>query len=435
MPWRNLPNTDTCYALVCFDEDGAERSDDRDAPGGRFSEKVIEEVRAHPPTDIFMFSHGWKGDVESAVGQYDNWIGALVGQQADHTRMEARPGGFAPLYVGLHWPSLPWGDEEIGAGANFAVQGSSVAALVDVYAKRLGDTPEVRATLGLIFEEARTNAAADALTDNAREAYFRLDKILDLGANEPGGPPEADREPFDPDAAVEASLELGEDFGGQDLGGAILSALRQLSFWTMKKRARKVGEAAMHVLLKRLQTASVNARVHLMGHSFGCIVVSSMLGGPGCAAPLVRPVDSCLLAQGAMSLWSFASDIPVARGSSGYFRRVLADEKVRGPTVATISKFDTAVGSIYPAAAGVVGQLAFAGLPKYGAIGAFGIRGVGGDVLGKMLPANENYGFEAKRVYNLESSQFICKGGGLSGAHSDICGPEVAHAIWQAALV
>ncbi len=435
MPWRKVPNTDTCYALVCFDEDGAERSDDRDAPGGRFSEKVIEEVRAHPPTDIFMFSHGWKGDVESAVGQYDNWIGALVGQQADRARMQARPGGFAPLYVGLHWPSLPWGDEEIGADASFAVQGSSVVALVDLYAKRLDDTPEVRAALGVIFEEARTNAAADELTDNAREAYFRLDKILDLGANEPGGPPEADREPFDPDAAVEASLDLGADFGGQDLGGAILSPLRQLSFWTMKKRARKVGEAAMHDLLNRLQSASANARVHLMGHSFGCIVVSSMLGGPGCAGPLVRPVDSCVLAQGAMSLWSFASDIPLAPGTPGYFRRVLADGKVRGPMVATISKFDTAVGRLYPAAAWPAGQVAFAGPPKYGAIGAFGIRGVDGDVFGKMRPPNEDYGFEAKRVYNLESSQFICKGGGLSGAHSDISGPEVAHAIWQAALV
>ena len=82
---------------------------------------------------------------------------------------------------------------------------------------------------------------------------------LDLGENELGGPPEADREPFDPDAAVEASSDLGADFGGQDLGGAILSPLRQLSFWAMKKRARRAGEAAMHDLLKRLQTASTNA--------------------------------------------------------------------------------------------------------------------------------------------------------------------------------
>jgi hypothetical protein len=435
MPRRRLPNTEISYALVSFDEDGAERTDDRDAPGGCFSEKVIDEIRAHPPTDIFMFSHGWKGDVAAAVSQYDDWIGALVNQQADRARMQSRPGGFVPVFIGLHWPSLPWGDEEIGAGTNFAVQGSSVAALVELYAKRLADTPEVRAALELIFGEARTNAAADALTDKAREAYFQLDKSLNLGENELGGPPEADREPFDPDAAVEASLDLGSDFGGQDLGGAILSPLRQLSFWTMKKRARKVGEGGMHDLLKRVQTVSANSRVHLMGHSFGCIVVSSMLGGPGCTAPLVRPVDSFVLVQGAMSLWSFASDIPLARGTDGYFRRVLADEKVRGPIVATISKFDTAVGRLYPAAAWPAGQVAFAGLPKYGAIGAFGIRGVDGDAFRKMLAANEDYGFDSKRVYNLESSQFICKGEGLSGAHSDIGGPEVAHTIWQSALV
>jgi hypothetical protein len=434
MPRRKVPNTDVGYALVCFDEDGVERIDDRDAPGGRFSEKVIEEIRARPPTDIFMFSHGWKGDVEAAVGQYDDWISALVNQHTDRARMEARPGGFVPVFVGLHWPSLPWGDEEIGAGANFAMQGGSVAALVDPYAKRLGDKPEVRAALAVIFEEARRNAAADALTDNAREAYLRLDKTLDCGENELGGPPEADRKPFDPDAAVETSLDLGADFGGQDLGGAILSPLRQLSFWTMKKRARKVGVAAMHELLKRLQTASANARVHLMGHSFGCIVISSVLCGPGRAAPLVRPVDSCVLVQGAMSLWSFASEIPLAPGTAGYFRPVLADEKVQGPIVATISKFDAAVGRLYPAAAGVALQVAFAGLPKYGAIGAFGICGVEGVSFGKMLSVNQDYGFKAGGVYNLESSQFICKGGGLSGAHNDISGPEVAHAIWQAAL-
>jgi hypothetical protein len=190
----------------------------------------------------------------------------------------------------------------------------------------------------------------------------------------------------------------------------------------------------MHDVLKRLQTAVPSARVHLMGHSFGCIVMSSVLGGPDCAALLVRPVDSCVLVQGAMSLWSFASNIPLAPGTAGYFRRVLADGKVRGPMVATISKFDTAVGRLYPAAAGLAGQVAFAGLPKYGAIGAFGIRGVDGASTGKMLRADQDYGFEAGRVYNIESSEFIRKGRGLSGAHSDIDGPEVAHAIWQAAF-
>lgn len=437
MPWRTIPSTQTRYALVCFDEAGAERSDDHDAPGGRFSGTVLDEVRAHPPTDVFLFSHGWKGDVEAAVDQYDRWIGALVSRQADRAFMQTRRPGFTPMYIGLHWPSLPFGDEEIGAGANFAAQAASSAALVNLYAKRLGDAPEVRAALEVIFEEARTNAAADALTSKARDAYLRLDKALGLGHGDLGGSPDADREAFDPDAAVDASADLGADFGGVDLGGAILSPLRQLSFWTMKKRARTVGEAGMHSFVKALQSAAPNSRVHLMGHSFGCIVMSSVLGGPGGTTPLARPVDSCVLVQGAMSLWSYAKDIPAASGTSGYFRRVLDDGKVRGPMVVTISKHDTAVGRLYPVAAGVAGQVAFrAGeLPKYGAIGAFGIRGVEGATAQKMLPGTQNYQFEAGKIYNLESSEFIRKGSGLSGAHSDIDGPEVAHAIWQAATV
>ena len=52
-----------------------------------------------------------------------------------------------------------------------------------------------------------------------------------------------------------------------------------------------------------------------------------------------------------------------------------------------------------------------------------------------MLESTGDYKFEAGKIYNLESSKFIRKGGGVSGAHSDIDGPEVAHALWQAALV
>ena len=52
-----------------------------------------------------------------------------------------------------------------------------------------------------------------------------------------------------------------------------------------------------------------------------------------------------------------------------------------------------------------------------------------------MLDKTGAYRFQAGKVYNLQASRFIAKGGGASGAHSDIDGPEVAHALWQAALV
>jgi hypothetical protein len=51
-----------------------------------------------------------------------------------------------------------------------------------------------------------------------------------------------------------------------------------------------------------------------------------------------------------------------------------------------------------------------------------------------MRRAGEEYQFAAGQVYNLEASAFIRNGDGPAGAHNDIAGPEVAHAIWQASL-
>jgi hypothetical protein len=51
-----------------------------------------------------------------------------------------------------------------------------------------------------------------------------------------------------------------------------------------------------------------------------------------------------------------------------------------------------------------------------------------------MLGTEQGYKFDRGKVYNLEGSQFIVHKDGVSGAHSDIAGPEVAHAIWAAAF-
>ena len=73
----------------------------------------------------------------------------------------------------------------------------------------------------------------------------------------------------------------------------------------MKKRARSIGESGMHGFVADLMTAAPDARIHLMGHSFGCIVVSSIVGGPEARHALPRQVDSVALIQGAVSLWAF----------------------------------------------------------------------------------------------------------------------------------
>jgi hypothetical protein len=438
MPIRTIPGSETRYGLVCFDANGEERRNDPDAQGAIMSQRLLEIAAGEDITNIFLFSHGWMGDVPAAVNQYDRWIHAFDALAADREKAPGIFPGFRPLFIGLHWPSRPWGDEEL-SDTSFADGEEALGpdALYRLYLDRLGDNPAVRSALRSIIEEARRNVEPDHLPANARDAFLELNQALDLGSDGVGGAPDADREPFDPDAVFESSDVA---FGGFDVFGGILGLLRLTSYWTMKKRARTIGEGGMHAFVKSLQRATAKraVRIHLMGHSFGCIVISSILGGPQGAGPLERPIDSVVLAQGAVSLWSYASEIPIAGAGPGYFHQIIPSGKVRGPLVTTQSRYDTAVGRLYPRASTVSGEISFVAesFPKYGAIGTFGLQGLPGELQtdSSMLSVTGEYGFKQGKVYNLNASQFISKGTGSSGAHNDIDGPEVAHAIWQAAF-
>ena len=139
--------------------------------------------------------------------------------------------------------------------------------------------------------------------------------------------------------------------------------------------------------------------------------------------------------QGALSI-GHSAPVPGV-GCAGYFREIVARNKVLGPLLMTQSRYDTAVGKLYPIAAGAAGQVTFAPgqWPKYGALGAFGARGLQLACQDQPLRAlDEAYDFEPGAMHNLEASSYICEGSGFSGAHNDIARPEVAHAVWQAAL-
>lgn len=441
MSIERVSGTDLSYFLIAYDADGRERADD---PDGIMSEQVVNALTNVAITDVFMFFHGWKGDVPAAREQYSAWVKCMTQCTDDIARMREAQPNFHPLLVGVHWPSQPWGEE------NFAVsfatptegmpgEGDPVEELIESYAQKIADTPTARVALRTIVHAAMENIAPSRLSPQVRDAYLVLDRESGLGSDGEVGAPGNDREPFDPERAYQASRENAPSFGGIDVLGGLLSPLRQLSFWKVKDRARRFGESAGHQLLCQLEQATDRpVRFHLMGHSFGCIVVSATLKGLGDGAPLLRPVDSVALVQGALSLWSYCSDIPSARGTPGYFSDIIAAEKVAGPIITTHSTFDSAVGRFYPIGAGVAGQVVYAPgeLPKYGALGAFGAQGDGIDGVDvDMKRIGERYGFERGRIYNLESSKIIKNGEGASGAHSDITHPEVAHALWEAARV
>jgi hypothetical protein len=431
MPRIAIPDTDLAYFLVAFDANGRERPD---ATEGPTSQRVLRACAEEPITDIFLMSHGWKGDVPAAIDQYNRWTAAMLQCPDDLRRMKERRPGFRPLLIGLHWPSLPWGDEELGGLSFDPAAALPAESWVQSYAERIANTPAARAALATIFRAAEQEVEPVRLPPEVRDALVVLDREANLGSN--GDAPDADREPFDPDQRYALQRQEPFAFGLGDIGGGILDLVRQLSFWKMKDRARQFGEGGAHALLRQLLAARPEARCHLMGHSFGCVVQSAALTGPlGSAVP--RPVDSLVLVQGALSLWSCCPRIPFPPHGPGYFQRLVAEQRVRGPILTTQSEHDQAVGYWYPLGAGIARQVAFAAgaLPRYGAVGAFGLRGLETGVEDlEMQPVSGTYGFRPGIIYNLESSHIIRNGTGASGAHSDITHPEVAHAVWEAAM-
>ncbi|WP_316167477.1 MULTISPECIES: CHAT domain-containing protein [unclassified Bradyrhizobium] len=450
MPIRQIPRTDLQYCLIIFDESGRERPE---PDGTLLSDVVLKRVKdpAAQITDVFMMSHGWMGDVPAAIDQYDKWLGAVAAHQADRTAVLAQRPGFQPLIIGLHWPSLPFGDETIQGGAGMLLgegePGASIEALTEFYATRIADTPAARDAIRSILQASRPDLGATTLPPALGDAYTTVFAESGLVTGDASAAPGSDQVAFDPAAIVaEAHAEAAELNAetaagllgvGESLRDALLAPLRVLSFWKMKDRARAFGEGGAHAFLEQLQLAAPAARVHLMGHSFGCIVVSAAVAGPPGAGALSRPVDSLFLVQGALSLWSFADAVPAAQNAPGYFRRIMQNDLVRGPIVTTRSEHDRAVGFFYPLGARARNQLVLdMEYPAYGGLGTFGMRGTKA-ALTTDRPVQSPafaYNFEGGRVYNIEASRIIKNGGGLSGAHSDIAHLEVAHLFWAAVL-
>jgi pimeloyl-ACP methyl ester carboxylesterase len=445
VPLEQVPDRSAQYHLIAFDAQGRERVE----AGGFYSADVLRAAAASQPTDAFVFSHGWQGDIPAARDQYGRWVATMLSRPDDRDRLADRPGGFRPILIGLHWPSKAWGDEELGS-SSFGMRPSTsestasdrldVAELVDRYADRLGDSPSIRESVHTVITYTLEDAAPLRLPEPVRRAYQTIDAELKLGGNGEGAAPGDDREPFDVEAVYQAcQIEEVVAFGGASLGG-LLAPLRMLTFWQMKRRARDFGETAAARLLDDLRQAAPGTPIHLMGHSFGCIVAAAAAAGAPKRTEPRPPVASLSLVQGAMSLWSFCSSIPSKPDRPGYFHRVVADGLVAGPTLVTTSPHDSAVRRFYPIGAGVRGQVDFepGQLPTYGGIGVWGIRGPGVDIADDILRPEDSsatfsaYDLPPGHVLNLDATDVIKNGDGPSGAHNDICHPALARAVWQA---
>lgn len=432
------------YWELTFDADGDVDAKQRD--------RLLQQVPERGVKDLIVFAHGWNNDRPGATRLYSRFF-----EPIPRLAPNARLG-----YVGVVWPSMRFADEPIPDFPRSAAavspgpvldQGTldallrvfpGRATLIDQLARMLAQRPDDEAAL---VEYGRLVRLLVELRPEAPQAVFAADL---LAAGTPQSEPEmllgdtADmcRE-FARALAEDSTRAEGEGEGGRAMVGrpqvwdGAHELLRQATYFAMKRRAGTVGERGLGRVVGRLAQTAPGLRVHLVGHSFGGRLVSFALRG---LPKGVRTVKSVTLLQAAFSHYAFASRLPHDTRGSGVLHG--QQNRIDGPLVCCFSRFDSALGTIYPLASRAAGDAHAAaglGLPrllgaKWGALGHDGVQAVTGtkaftlaDALRTKLPVSG--------CVNIDVSAVVKRGGPPSGAHSDICHRQLAEVVLAAGRI
>ena len=321
------------FSMLSFDKRGASIAPDTQA-------ETVAELATFEATDVFLFSHGWNTDSETATRKYEEFI---LGYQDFRSANDlGSPEGYKPVLIGIHWPSASFVFDYEGP-PDMAADGPTPLTRADMEALAVFDDE-----LATVDAEAlRSLAEADGTPDAQLAALLAplLHEPDEVGA---------------PAVTADQLLALwgpdgGRDFDGRGEFGAIRQpaggvapagifakardVIRQATVWLMKDRAGRVGARGVATLLHDLQVAAPNARFHLIGHSYGCKLLLSALT----AKVPARPVDSLLLLQAAVNGRCFAPNR--GDGSPGGYRPALA--RVQQPILVTFSDKDTSLRKLF----------------------------------------------------------------------------------------
>jgi hypothetical protein len=419
---------------VGFDEHGTPARGDVDT--------LLAELPGPGLTDLLVFAHGWNSDRGQARRLYRRFFEQVPALLAREGGASARVGT-----LGVVWPSKRWADEPEPTGA-----GGGAAGLGDAAAPPGGDAALVE-DLKDVFSGAGRAEALDELARLLEErpedpaALARFQALMAELAGEPDAVPAGEDAgevallEDDPEEVfgrfADAVARPGEG-GAAGIGDAVgrlwdgaKEALRQLTYFEMKKRAGVVGKQGLGPLLGRVADTDPDLRAHLVGHSFGARLVAFALAG--LPDPARSPVKSVYLLQGAFSHFAFADALPMDPARGGALKGMAA--RVDGPLVASFSVHDTAVGRFYPLAS-MSSRDDSAGLEdrlfRWGGIGHDGAQAVDAAVAA-LGPVGTGYPFAPGRFVNLDGNAIVNRGGPPSGAHSDIFHPELVWAGLAAA--
>ncbi|HEX5758073.1 MAG TPA: hypothetical protein VF121_02665 [Thermoanaerobaculia bacterium] len=396
---------------------------------------LLDRLRAERYSDVFVFSHGWNNDWKTAIQRYEGFIGGYMRMRRD--RALPAPDGYKPLLVGIFWPStaLVFGESE--RGPDIAAAGAPEAADEAV--------AEERREIEELAEQLDDRQAADlyALTQKEKLTEEEARRLAEIVADFYRGGAD-DELGVETAVTAEDLLEIWKQApaeeddlaafvaGGPGPGTAgALSALdprnivRTLTVHQMKDRAGRVGATGVHELVRDMLAAG-DARLHLIGHSYGGKVVLSAIS----AGPLPRKVRSVLLLQPAVSHLAFAERVPEANRPGGY-RAAL--DRVENPILSTYSSHDFPLTKVFHLSVrrkddlGEARIAAASGAPpsKFAALGGFGPRGAGERLI-DVLDAPNRYALEGGRLFGIDGSRTI-------GGHGDISNESTWWALYNLA--
>ena len=378
-PWRVIPidGFGAPFYVIPFDKHGR-----CTAPATRAHLRAGEG----PFTDVFLFSHGWNNDHESAIASYSHFIGGYCAARARHKWRIDRL--FRPLLVGVLWPSaiLVMPGERGPALAAGGAGGEE--ATIAVIANELGEGESTRlrelATRPGLDEHEwaeLANLLAPLYVIDAEDGVHRAPDAAGLLRQWASTGGQFD---VNPDPIVGRYAEVADGPAAAGIGGGVRDLIRQTTVWLMKDRAGRVGAGGVGPMLAELLAQHPEARFHLAGHSYGCKVLLSAL----CHDAVPRPVNSMLLLQAAINAECFSVDR--GDGRPGGYRDALA--RTEHAIVATYSKDDVSLRRMFhrflrrPDDEGEEAFAAETGPPPFAALGGWGPVGIDAETAWIRLP-------------------------------------------------
>jgi len=406
-----------------------------------------------PVTDLWLLSHGWKNDEKGAVETYHKLFAVLQ----ERIQAEVQDPDYNPIFAGIYWPSKDHLGEVLaatlrqplsgGAGieeweleSNKPEAGMDKTGFIEAYRSAFeNDGPQTyEADFGRLYDLLTLPQ-----TPNPSEIEEFVSILEKYKVEDPE--PEAfesDNPATNPQAAVE-ELKAGLEGNEKELSKVLASLgdlLDNFTFWAMKARAGVVGQSGVAEFLKQTRQTfrekKLQVRIHLLGHSFGCKLLTACVNKVG---EEIEPpvVDSLILLLGAFSQFSFASQVPVKPGGRGRYAGVLERKLVTTPLVAIYSRHDYANSKWYPRGMLTVKQAElFEHDPqdnRLGAMGSVGAQGLRSDQYENITLKSVDRGYDWSDLsgfacLNVNGEKYINDTSNKQiGAHGDIYKPEIFH--------